>query len=114
MNSRRFLLLFQVLFLGAGCIHHQTTSYRDEARVPVTFENDDAGRVFYEALSRVPSRGASREGSTKLHIPVVFSYEETVRTGDSQRFNDAVRRCDTDQDGRVTVTEARIFAGSIH
>ena len=63
MNSRRFLLLFPVFFLGAGCIHHQTTSYRDEARVPVTFENDEAGRVFYEALSRVPSRGASREGN---------------------------------------------------
>jgi hypothetical protein len=41
----------------------------------------------------------------------VFSHERKVVRGPNKGFNDAVRRCDTNADQRITETEARIFAG---
>lgn len=108
------LLLGVLPILVGGCIHHTETVVRDEVRMPVNFENDAAGRIFYEALSRMPEPRHGKEGTTRYHIPVVFSYEETVKTGESHRFNAAVRRADTNQDGNITETEARIFSETVH
>ena len=41
-------------FLTTGCIHTHETVVRDEPRVSVSFENEVAGRVFYETLSKMP------------------------------------------------------------
>ena len=50
------------------------------------------------------------ESHTKFSIPVVLNHSETIVTGDNVIFNDAVRRCDTNQDGKITEQEAAIFA----
>jgi hypothetical protein len=103
------LLAGAVALCLAGCIHRSETTYRDSARVKVVFENETAGRVFYEALSKMPFV-ASREARTDLFIPLVFENVNTVKPGENEKFNEAVRRCDTNQDGIITETEARIFA----
>ncbi|MFM7102886.1 MAG: hypothetical protein ACKOET_03115 [Verrucomicrobiota bacterium] len=98
--------------LLAGCIHHHSTVRNEEPRLKVDFESDTAGRVFYEALSRSKGPSHRQETRTEFSIPIVFEYEERVIDGDNVRFNRAVRRCDTNQDGRITEQEARIFAAS--
>ena len=98
--------------LGTGCIHHKETVYRDVERAKVEFENETAARLFYEALSRMPQRGAS-ESSTKVSIPVIFEHSRTEIAGNNARFNDAVQRCDTNRDARITELEAKIFAEQV-
>jgi len=46
-------------------------------------------------------------------VPVVFKHKRHVVEGESIAFNQAVRRCDTNGDGRITEQEARIFAESM-
>jgi len=84
--------------------------YRDQDRVKVEFENDSAGRLFYEALSKLQSRRGRSESKTEVSIPVVFDHKRRVVEGESVAFNRAVHRCDTNGDGRITEAEARIFA----
>jgi len=104
------LILGAAVAVTTGCIHHKKTVYRDEERVKVEFENDAAGRMFYEALSRAPRSREKRESKTDVSIPIVFSHSTETITGENHAFNEAVRECDTNQDGRITETEARIFA----
>lgn len=96
--------------LLAGCITHQETVYQDVPRVIVSFENDAAARVFYEALSSMPSGNAGAESNTKIEIPVVFECKTHVVQGPNAAFNKAVERCDTNKDGVITENEAKIFA----
>lgn len=92
-----------------GCISHNETVYRDEARMKVEFENDTAGRLFYEKLSQ--SAGDQRnESETQVSLPIIFEHKQRVVRGENTAFNAAVRRCDTNADGRITEQEARIFA----
>jgi hypothetical protein len=94
----------------AGCIHTEKTTYREEPRVKIAFENDAAARLFYETLHRAPPKVSRAESSTEVSLPVVFGHKERVVQGDSIVFNEAVRRCDTNADGSITEAEARIFA----
>ncbi len=96
----------------AGCISHEQTVYRDESRVPIEFENEAAGRLFYETLSKAPSDRNKSESTTRVSLPIVFSHKERVVRGENTAFNSAVRECDTNRDGRITEQEARIFAES--
>lgn len=107
-----FLAALAASSLLAGCLHHHSTVRNEEPRLKVDFETDTAGRVFYEALSKSPSPSHRQEKRTEFRIPIVFEYEERVIDGDHVKFNRAVRRCDTNQDGRITEQEARIFAAS--
>jgi hypothetical protein len=93
----------------AGCVTHTETVYREVPRVKVEFETERAGRVFYEALSKMPHRN-SHESHTEFSIPVVFEHKSDVKTGDSETFNEAVHQCDTNQDGIISEKEADIFA----
>jgi hypothetical protein len=95
---------------GLGCVSHKQTVYREVPRVRVEFENDTAGRLFYEALSKSREHATHNESKTEVHIPVVFDHERRVVEGESVAFNHAVRRCDTNNDGRITELEARIFS----
>ena len=97
--------------LLTGCISTDETVYREEARVNVEFENDTAGRLFYETLSRLRSARRS-ESKTEVSLPIIFDHKRRVIEGESLAFNQAVRRCDTNGDGRITEQEARIFAQS--
>ena len=103
-------LLLSLAVLNLGCISTERTVYREEDRVKVQFENDSAGRLFYEALSKLQSRRGRSESKTEVSIPVVFNHKRRVVEGESIAFNQAVRRCDTNGDGRITELEARIFA----
>lgn len=100
-------------FALAGCITHKVTVVRDTPRTSVQFENDDAARIFYEALSRMPERGHQKESTTDIRIPVVFEYQRHVVTGPNAAFNAAVSQCDANHDGKITVQEAQAFAEQV-
>lgn len=99
--------------LAVGCIHTNETVVKDEGRLPVEFENDAAARLFYETLSRMPGAGDKTESHTEVSLPVLFSHEQKVVRGPNVAFNEAVRRCDTNQDAKVSESEARIFSAAV-
>ncbi len=96
--------------LSTGCISHEETIVKDTERTPVSFENDTAGRLFYETLSKGGFSRGRQEDSTKVQIPIVFEHKVRTVTGENAAFNEAVGRCDTNRDGKITETEAKIFA----
>jgi len=106
-------LVIALATLNTGCISTDETVYRDEDRMKVEFENDTAGRLFYEALSQTRGAGSRRESKTEVSIPVVFSHKHRVADGENIAFNHGVRRCDTNGDGKITELEARIFSESV-
>ena len=116
-TATRSILCFSMLggavLCLAGCIEHSETTCRDVERVKVQFESEKAGRIFYEALSKMPF-DARAESHTEVSIPVVFDNNYTVKSGGNEKFNEAVRRCDTNRDGVITETEAEIFGGQFH
>jgi hypothetical protein len=105
-------LVSALALLGTGCIHHEETVYQEPPRVAVSFENETAGRVFYEALSRSPN-GRREESSTEVSLPIVFRHKVKTVRGPNAAFNDAVIRCDTDRDGKITELEAALFSGQV-
>ena len=113
---RTFLPVAAGVLLGAvglGCsylISHQKTVHRDEQRLPISFETDAAARTFYEAVEKVRASSSPTESKSEFHIPVILSHEITTVNGPHQVFNESVRRADTNQDGKITEKEARIFA----
>jgi hypothetical protein len=111
MKNRIALPIVLVVLLGmcAGCISTDRTEYRDESRLNVEFENDTAGRLFYETLSQ--NHYSRSESNTEVSLPIIFEHKHRVVEGESIAFNQAVRRCDTNGDGLITEQEARIFAG---
>jgi len=107
------LVTLAAAFSLTGCIDHSETTYRNAERVKVQFDSEKAGRVFYEALSKMPFHD-SVESHTEISIPVVFENKTTVKSGENDKFNEAVRRCDTNKDGVITEAEAEIFASQFH
>lgn len=97
-----------------GCISNDQTVYRDVERTKVEFENETAARIFYETLSKRVALNTKQESTTEVCIPVVFSHKRHVISGNNVAFNEAVKQCDTNQDGKVTELEARIFAEQRH
>jgi len=111
MNRKHLALLVAVTTAaGVGCISHHETVYRDVERMPVSFENDTAARLFYEALEHRRKSHGGNETRTEFQIPVVFDHEVKTVTGPSVAFNEAVRVADTNRDGKITEQEARIFS----
>ncbi len=99
--------------LATGCIHTHETVVHDDSRIAASFESDAAARSFYESLSRLPNGGQRQESKTEVSIPIVFEHERRVVRGPNQAFNEAVNRCDTNRDGKITEQEARIFADTV-
>ena len=113
MTFRTFLPVTAGVLLGLGglgCISHQETVHRDGQRLPISFETDAAARTFYEAVEKVRASSRPTESKTEFHIPVIFSHKITTVNAPHQVFNESVRRADTNQDGKITEKEARIFA----
>jgi hypothetical protein len=107
------LLLVLSAALVSGCIHTHETVINDVSRTAVEFENDAAARDFYEAISRLPNGGQQQESKTEISIPIVFEHERKVVRGPNQAFNQAVNRCDTNRDGKISEAEARIFGATV-
>ena len=99
-----------LVLVSAGCISTETTEYRDVERVPVTFENETAARLFYEALSQRPSAKTGSESKTEVCLPIIFDHKRRVVTGNNATFNEAVNLCDSNRDGKITELEAKIFS----
>jgi hypothetical protein len=114
MNGKPALLaILTAAALVTGCIHTNETVVNDVSRTPVEFENDTAGRLFYETFSRVPNSGQQQESKTEVSIPIVFEHEKRTVRGPNHAFNAAVAQCDTNRDGKITETEARIFSEQV-
>ena len=110
MKSKLILALAtSLLVVGPGCISTHETVYRDVERIKVEFETPAAAGIFYEALNRHSPKQAS-ESRTEVHIPIIFEHTRTEKDSGNTAFNQAVRRCDSNQDGRITEAEARIYA----
>ena len=116
MNSTlgKALLFAAGGLLLAGCITHEETVYRDTERTRIEFENDTAARVFYEALSKPSNRDGRTESKTEVDLPFVLHDKRKVVSGPNAAFNKAVALCDSNQDGKITEQEARIFAENRH
>ena len=100
-------------FVGNGCISTERTTYRDAERTKVSFENEAAGRMFYEGLSKAEGRVKRSESTTEVSLPIVFEHKQHTVDGDNLLFNAAVRRCDSNGDGKITELEARIYLDSV-
>ena len=109
-NLSNWIITAGGTLLLAGCITHEETVYREVPRTPVAFENDTAARVFYETMNSMPSAKSGTESRTQLEVPLVFKVKSRVVAGRNTAFNEAVARCDTNRDGKITEAEARIFA----
>jgi len=78
----------------------------EEPRRPVSFENAEAAEAFQQAMkNKSPSMGGM-----DVSIPFITLYSKDRQLSDSAFFNLCVMRCDTNQDGIITVAEAKIFA----
>ncbi len=106
----RMALIAGVGLAGAGCISSHQTVTEEAVPAKVEFENESAARLFYEGLSRLAS-SEHRESRSSFSIPVVLDVSRTRKRSYNVSFNQAVTRCDTNQDGRITEFEARVFSG---
>ncbi len=97
-------------FALCGCITQNETTYRNPERVKVEFENETAARIFYETLSKMSGPNSRHEVNTNFEIPVVLAIHNHVVDGENVGFNAAVKECDSNQDGKITEVEAKIFA----
>ena len=100
-----------VLVLLPGCLtlFSKTEVVRaEETRRPVRFECAQAAETFNKALKDKTNDGEL--GGACFGVPFVTLYARHKKLADNARYNDAVGRCDTDQDGLITQHEADIFA----
>lgn len=96
------------LTLLPGCItlFSKTEVVRGgETRRPVKFESEAAANEFLTAF-----KGQTRDaGGAYLGVPFVTLYSKDTKLSEVAAWNDAVGRCDTDQDGLITQVEATVF-----
>jgi hypothetical protein len=97
------------LSLIPGCLtlYSKTEVVRgEEPRRPISFENAQAAEVFQKAMKdKSPCMGG-----IDISIPFITLYSKDRQLSDSAFFNECVLRCDTNQDGIITLAEAQIFA----
>jgi hypothetical protein len=108
---RRLTLALLVLPFLSGCVtlFSKTEIVREgETRRAIQFECPQAADAFSEA---VKNRSAC-VGGTHVGGPFLTLYSKHKMLSDGAHFNACVARCDSDQDGVITFTEAAIFAKS--
>ena len=78
----------------------------DETRRPIRFESPETAESFHCAC-----KNRNREvGASYAGIPFVTVYSKNSKLSEVAVWNDAVAKCDTDQDGTITQAEAALFA----
>jgi len=98
-----------LLVLTPGCItlFSKTEVVRDgEQPRPVRFESPEAAELFHRAMK---AKADGCRGGAYVGVPFVTLYSRDRVLSPTARFNDAVARCDTDQDGLITLVEAQIY-----
>jgi hypothetical protein len=78
----------------------------DEQPHPIRFENEQAAEIFNKARKE----RSDYVGGASFGVPFVTFYERDRKLSENAHFNDCIARCDTDQDGMITLAEAKIFA----
>jgi hypothetical protein len=111
LRARLLVAAFAVVSLALlpGCLtlFSKTEVIRgEEPRRPIRFENAQAAEAFNKAMK---DKSASL-GGTHMGIPFITFYSKDRQLSDSAHFNDCILRCDTDQDGTITLAEAKMFA----
>ena len=111
LRARLAAAVFAVasLALVPGCLtlFSKTEVVRgEEPRRPIRFENQEAAETFNKAMKDK----SAQLGGTYVGIPFITLYSKDRQLSDSAHFNDCVLRCDTDQDGTITLVEAKVFA----
>ena len=109
-RARLFAAVLAVAALpfASGCItlFSKTEVVRsEETPVRPQFENTQAEDAFRTAV-RHKSRSV---GGTHVGVPFVTLYERDRQLAPTAHFNACVVRCDTNQDGFITVAEAKGF-----
>jgi hypothetical protein len=102
-------LAIAALSLLPGCLtlFSKTEVVRgDEQPRPIRFENETAADLFNKARRE----RSDYVGGASFGIPFITVYERDRKLSEIAHFNDCVARCDTDQDGVITVVEAKVFA----
>ena len=101
----RKVLVGLVCVLGTGCFTIPSENKYDrttEPRRPVTFENQEAATMFAAGrqLDHTPV-----DGTTNPFLAILCNRLYVIPS-DAGFYNDAVQRCDTNQDGITTRDEA--------
>lgn len=104
----RAVLVCLICALSEGCYTIPCEKKRDrtqEQRRPVTFEGPDAATTFAAArqLDHTPPDGTTNP------LFAILCDRLYVIPSDAGAYNDAVQRCDTNQDGVITRDEARYY-----
>lgn len=107
----RFPILIAACAVTAqtGCITlFSKTEYvrSEESRRPVRFECQETANSFHDAY-----KNRTREvGGSYAGVPFVTVYSKHRKLSEVAAWNDAVAKCDTDQDGTITQVEAEVFS----
>jgi hypothetical protein len=70
-------------------------------------------------IPAAPDKQAKRQMIAIQQLPELIRRmreleKQVAKSGDNEKFNEAVLRCDTNKDGMITETEAQIFASQFH
>lgn len=111
MNRRLFAmaLLLAASLAMSGCLSLCSTNEvvrSDEARRPVSFELPAVAEKF----SKVAKLDKAKQvGGVYTGVLFITLYSREQWLGENAKFNDAVVKCDTDQNGVITDQEVESF-----
>lgn len=104
-----FIMACGVCSTLSGCItlFSKTEIVRShEPLKTMQFESADVAEDFRRAAKL---NEAKVVGGTHLGVPFVTLYTSETVLAKNANFNDAVTKCDTDQDGVITAKEVSVF-----
>ena len=114
MKLRKTLLsgvLIAFTLSSTGCItlysKKEEIGEREE-RLTINFESEDAAQLFNTTAARRLKKPAPTDKSY-VGIPFVTLYSKTTVLSENARYNDEIRRCDSDRDGIITDAEAKAY-----
>jgi hypothetical protein len=110
--SQLFLLLTLAILFCPGCLLVQDKKEylrRDESVKKIEFESEEAGRLFHKQRKR--NRCRTQAGRESLVIPFIIVYHKKTELSSNARYNDEIEKCDSNGDGMITLSEARIYSG---
>ena len=114
MNPTKIFLLTLVSLVAissTGCItiyNKKEEIGEREERLSVTFESEDSAQLFNTTASRKLKKPSPTDTSF-VGIPFVTLYSKTTVLSENARFNDEIRRCDSNRDGIITDAEAKAY-----